>query len=71
MHGTTVTHVLLKILEESNHKPNQICVVKGRKFYKRSMKSFLQNNSIEIYSTHNKENFVVAERFIRTFKNKI
>ena len=35
------------------------------------MKSFLQNNDIEIYSTHNEEKFFAAERFIRTLKNKI
>ena len=27
-------------------------------------------NDIEIYSTHNEENSVIAERFIRTLKNK-
>ena len=35
------------------------------------MKLFLQNNSIEIYSTHNEEKSVVAERFIKILKNKI
>ena len=35
------------------------------------MKSWLENNSIEIYSAHNKGKSVVAERFIRTLKNKI
>ena len=28
-------------------------------------------NNIEIYSTYNEEKFVIAERFIRTLKNKI
>ena len=35
------------------------------------MKSFLQNNNIEMYSTHNEGKFVVTERFIRTLKNQI
>ena len=35
------------------------------------MKSWLQDNDIETYSTHNKGNFVVCERFIRTLKKKI
>ena len=35
------------------------------------MKSFLQNNDMEMYSKHNEGKFVVAERFIRTLKNKI
>ena len=35
------------------------------------MKSFLQNIGIEMYSTHNEGKSVIAERFIRTLKNKI
>ena len=35
------------------------------------MKSWLQDNDIEMYSTHNKGKSVVAERLIRTLKNKI
>ena len=34
------------------------------------MKSWLEKNAIGIYSTHNKGKSVVAERFIRTLKNK-
>ena len=35
------------------------------------MKSWLEKNDIGIYSTHNEGKSVVAERFIRTLKNKI
>ena len=35
------------------------------------MKSWLEKNDIEMYSTHNEGESVVAERFIRTIKNKI
>ena len=35
------------------------------------MKSWLEKNAIEIYSTQNKGKSVVAERFTRTLKNKI
>ena len=35
------------------------------------MKSWLEKNSIETYSTNNEGKSVVAERFIRTLKNKI
>ena len=35
------------------------------------MKSWLEKNDIEMYSTHNEGKPVVAERFIRTIKNKI
>ena len=35
------------------------------------MKTWLQDNDIEMYSTHNDRKCVVAEEFIRTLKNKI
>ena len=35
------------------------------------MKSWLQENDIAMYSTHNEGKSVVAERFIRTLKNNI
>ena len=35
------------------------------------MKSCVHNNVIEMYSTHNEGKSAVAERFIRTLKNKI
>ena len=34
------------------------------------MKSWLQDNDIEMYLTHNEVKPVVAERFFRTIKNK-
>ena len=37
----------------------------------RSMKSWLEENNIEMYSIHNEGESVVAEKFIRTLKNKI
>ena len=43
----------------------------GSKFYNKSMKSWLEKNNIEMYSTHNDRKSVVAERFIRTLKTKI
>ena len=35
------------------------------------MKSWLQDNNIEMCSTHNEAKSVVAKRFIRTLKNNI
>ena len=37
------------MLNGSNSKPNKILVNKGREFYNKSMKSFFQNNDIEMY----------------------
>ena len=51
-------------------KPNKIWLDKGSEFYNRSMKYWLQDNDIEMYSAHNKEKLVAADRFIRTLKNK-
>ena len=59
------------ILKKSNRKPKKIWVDKGVEFYNKSMKSWLEKNDIEVYSTHNKGKSVVAERFIKTIKNKI
>ena len=67
--GITVTNAFQKILKESNRKPNKIWVCKGSKFYNRSMKSWLEKDDIEMYSTHNEGKSVVAERFIRTLKH--
>ena len=45
--------------------------IKACRFYNRSMKSWLEKNTIEMYSTHNEEKFCCYWRFIRTLKNKI
>ena len=60
-----------KILDEFNRKPNKTWVDKGNEFYNRSMKSWLEDNNIEMFSTYNKRKTVATEGFIRTLKNKI
>ena len=67
----SIVNAFQSILNKSNRKPNKIWVNKGSEFYNRSMKSWLEKNDIEMYSTHNEGKSVVAERFIRTIKNKI
>ena len=69
--GITVTNAFQKILGESNRKPNKIWVDKCSECYNRSMKSWLEKNAIEVYSTHNEGKYVVAERFLRTLNNNI
>ena len=69
--GVSFVNAFQSILNKSNRKPNKIWVDKGSKFYNRSMKSWLEKNGIEMYSAHNEGKSVVAERFIRTIKNKI
>ena len=51
--------------------PNKMWVDKCNEFCKRSMKLWLKNNDIEIYSTHDEGKSVATKRFVRTLKNKI
>ena len=46
-------------------------VDQGSESCNKNFKKWLKDNNIEIYSTHNWGKSVVAERFIRTLKNKI
>ena len=69
--GVTIFNAFHKILDDLKRKPNKIWVDKSNEFCNRSLKSWLENNGIEIYSTHNEGKSVVAESFIRTSKNKI
>ena len=61
--GVTIVNAFQSILSNSKRNPNKISVAQGRKW--------LKDNNIEMYSTYNEGKSVVAERFIRTFKNKI
>ena len=69
--GTTIVNAFQSILNNSKRKPNKIWVDEGSEFYKNVFKKWLRDNDISIYSTHNEGKSVVAERFIRTLKNKI
>ena len=51
------------LLRKPKRKPNKIWVDKGSEFYNRSMKSWLQDNDIVMYSTHNERKSIVAENF--------
>ena len=53
--STTITNTFQKILKESNRKPNKIWVDNGTEYYHTSMKLLLQDNNIEMYSTHNEK----------------
>ena len=46
-------------------------LIQGGEFYSKFFKRFLKINNIEMYSTYNEGKSVLAERFIRTLKNKI
>ena len=59
----TITKAFQEILDENRHNPNGIWVDKGNKFCNRIVKSWLQDNKKQMYSTHNQGKYVVAERF--------
>ena len=69
--GISTVNAFKQILKESNRKPNKIWVDKGSEFYNISFKKWLQDNYIVMYSINNEGKSVIAERFIRTLKNKI
>ena len=46
--GITISNVFQTALGESHHKPNKIWVDKGSESYNRSIKSWLQDNHIEM-----------------------
>ena len=66
----SIVNAFQKNVKQSARKPNKIWVGKGNVFYNNSFKKWLQDNDIAMYSTHNEGKFVVAERFIRTLKDK-
>ena len=67
----TIVNSFQNILDSSMRRPNKIWVDKGKELYNKSMRSWLEKNNIDIYSTHNEGKSVVAEGFIRDLKNKI
>ena len=69
--GTSITNAFNKIIKQSNRKPNKIWVDQGGEFYNNVFKKWLLSNDIIMYSTFNEGKLVVAERFIRTLKNKL
>ena len=52
-------------------KPGEIWVDQGSEFYNNVFKKWLKDKNIEMYSTYNEGKSVVAERFIKTLKNRI
>ena len=67
--GTSIVNAFKKIISKGR-KPNKIWVDQGSEFYNKSFTDFLKINNIEMYSTFNEGKSVVAERFIKTLKDK-
>ena len=69
--GFSIVNAFNKIIKQSNRKPNKIWVDQGAEFCNNVFKKWLSDNDIIMYSTYNESKSVVAERFIRTLKNKL
>ena len=67
--GTSIVNAFKKII--SKRKPNKIWVDQGSELYNNTFKDFLKINNTEMYSTCSEGKFAIAERFIKTLKNKI
>ena len=67
--GTSIVNVFTKIISKGR-KPNKILLDQGSEFYDNSFKDFLKKSNIEMYSTYKKGKSVVAQKLIRTLKNK-
>ena len=69
--GISIVNAFNKIIKQSERKPNKIWVDQGGEFYNSVFKKWLLDNDIIVYSTYNEGKSVVAERFIRTLKDKL
>ena len=69
--GISATNGFNKMIKQSGRKPNKIRVDQESEFYNHVFKRWLSRNNIIMYSTYNEGKSVVAERFIRTLKNKL
>ena len=67
----SIVNLFQRILSNSKRKPKKIWVDQGSEFYNHVFKKWFKDNNIEMCSTYNEGKSVVAERFIRTLKNKI
>ena len=69
--GISIVNAFNKIIKQSNRKSNKIWVDQGGEFYNNVFEKWLSDNDINMYSMYNEGKSVVAERFIRTLKNKL
>ena len=69
--GISIVNAFNKITKQSNRRPNKIWVDQGGEFYNNVFEKWLSDNDINMYSLYNEVQSVVAERFIKTLKNKL
>ena len=69
--GAAVRDAFQHIVQTSKRKPSKLWVDEGKEFYNRTLKKWLVDNDIVMYSTHNEGKAVVIERFNRTLKSRM
>ena len=69
--GVSIVKGFEEIIDDSSREPNKIWVDQGGEFYNKVFKNWFNDKGTEMYSTYNEDKSVVAERFIRTLKNKL
>ena len=69
--GISIVNAFNKIIKQSNRKPNKIWVDQGGEFYNNVFKKWFSDNNMIMYSMYNEGKSIIAERFIRTLKNKL
>ena len=69
--GISIVNAFNRIIKQSNRKPNKVWVDQEGEFYNNAFEKWLSDNDINMYSMYNEGKSVVAERFIRTLKNKL
>jgi hypothetical protein len=69
--GETVKEALADVIEDSERKPDHLWVDEGAEFYNKIMKSYLNKNNINMYSTYSENKSAVVERFNRTLKTNM
>ena len=63
--------LLMSVSDKLKRKPNKIWIDQDSESYNNSFKKLLKENNIEMHSTYNEGNSGLAERFLKTLKNKI
>ena len=69
--GKSVTEAFKDVVKKSQRKPDKIWSDRGKEFYNKTFKDYLQKNNIEIYSTNSDLKAVFVERFNRTLLDLI
>ena len=69
--GVAVRDAFRDIVQTSGRKARRLWVDEGKEFYNRTLKTWVSDNRIDLYRTHNEGKAVVVERFNRTLKSRM